>query len=288
MGFARANAAPVHPLPSAGTRNRNEASAFTLVELLVVVGIIALLIAILMPALTKAREHANRVVCAGNLRSQGQALVMYVQQYRHYPGLAVSDLAAGGVNVAIWPTRLRMFTGGDQGVFNCPSQDERCRWNKGAPAYVGPRADERYTNFGYEVGEPFLLVGALQPDGTYFSYGYNHWGTVPGLGLGHHTVIDHPELAVHPELHASRVRSPQDMIAIADASAGGMYAFIIRPGFAQFYPARVHGGGANVLFCDGHVQWYLQRDLVAGAPQTPEYERIATMWNNTHTSYPSD
>jgi len=60
-------------------------SAFTLVELLVVIGIIALLIAILMPALSKARAQSLEVACASNLRQMGQAMTIYTTETKYYP-----------------------------------------------------------------------------------------------------------------------------------------------------------------------------------------------------------
>jgi prepilin-type N-terminal cleavage/methylation domain-containing protein/prepilin-type processing-associated H-X9-DG protein len=120
--------------------------AFTLVELLVVIGIIALLISILLPALSRARESANTIKCAANLRSVGQGIAQYVTDNKntypaayYYDGMKIS----GGQQTPDAPLQgyvhwssliykrkdqsnsdapFRQLSGWD--MFTCPSMDK--------------------------------------------------------------------------------------------------------------------------------------------------------------------
>lgn len=101
-------------------------SGFTLVELLVVIGIIALLVSILLPALNKATEQARRTQCLSNVRQLGMAAIMYANQFRgRFPleDRYYSELS--GPEGWLCPTVFRgdMFElmGLPDAVWNCPS-----------------------------------------------------------------------------------------------------------------------------------------------------------------------
>jgi prepilin-type N-terminal cleavage/methylation domain-containing protein len=72
-------------------------AGFTLVELLVVIGIIALLIALLLPSLTRARENAKRVQCASNLRQLGMGMIQYATANKMW----LPATAASGTNAML-------------------------------------------------------------------------------------------------------------------------------------------------------------------------------------------
>ena len=215
-------------------------TAFTLVELLVVIGIIAILIAILMPALSRAQEQAKQVTCMSNLRQLGIAFVMYTNNNRgKYPRPAVEaepeDWIYWRPERDISQSVIARYIGNPRNiaaVFRCPSDDVNAHF-AGSPQY----------KYSYSVNE--MICGYKNANPT------------------------------HPTLNVSKIRNSAHKILIIDESADtvddGCWAWQQRFGDGRNVMSNRHdktresvknpdAGRGNASFCDGHAEFIQRRE----------------------------
>ncbi len=233
--------------------------AFTLVELLVVVAILAVLAATLLPALARVTERTSRAACKGNLRRIGTILQMYCQDNNNLlPDLRYAPYASQPpYSAGLWPWDIStnlintaIKYGGSRDVFYCPSNPEfNCdaTWNFGI-AGTGYDAYGGFRITGYVwllPGEGSRMTGEKYPEDPY-------WKT--------------NMLGVPGKLAPADAEVVVDVV-VRDAIAPYSYTRITTgglPGSVGQRTSHLNGplpSGANIVFEDTHVGWRQFSDM---------------------------
>src|SRR5688572_23166885 len=143
--------------------------AFTLVELLVVIGIIAILIAIILPALSAARRQANTTKCLASLKEIGNAFKLYAGDHRGIWPVASYRLPAGQNDQWLaWADMVSKYVSGNKNIhrttissvrrssvlWGCPEWTKNWEWDKTASNVSGEMV---YTGYGMSMYTPTFL-----------------------------------------------------------------------------------------------------------------------------------